>query len=308
MTGRREWSKDWTSIMAMLKLLAVCVGLMAWVPPAGAQAQAPEDTARVIHQSWLGNSKLKESSGLVASRREPGLLWTLNDSGNPPELFATDSSGKDRGAFRVETADNRDWEALGLARCGSGDCLYIAEVGDNSTRYPTVRIYRVVEPARPTAPGGAVRPNGVIEFTYQDGPQNVEAILVTPSQDVILISKERSGGGRVYLLDHGAWSSREVATARFVQELPLPEGMGFQVTDAALAREGIDVAVRTYSYIFFFKLENGRLNLDQGRPRCYAAGLDAQGEGITWLPNGRLATSSERISGLGGTVSIVECR
>jgi hypothetical protein len=292
----------------MVKLPLIFWGMTAWVSGAAAQAAAPEDTARVIHQSAFSNSALKESSGLVASRREAGLLWTLNDSGNPPELFATDSSGRDRGVFRFEGTENRDWEALGLSRCGSGDCLYVAEVGDNGTRNPSARIYRVAEPARPAVPGEMVRPNGVIEFIYEDGPRNVEAILVTPVQDVFLISKERSGGGRVYLLDHAVWSSREIATARFVQELPLPEGLGFQVTDAALARDGASVAVRTYSYIFFFKLEQGKLLPDRDRHRCYAAGLDVQGEGITWLTNGRLATSSERISALGGTVSIVECR
>ena len=68
------------------------------------------------------------------------------------------------------------------------------------------------------------------------------------------------------------------------------------------------MAIRTYSYIFFFRLENGRLVTDESRQRCYAAGLDAQGEGIAWLKDGRLATTSERIMGLGGTISIVECR
>jgi hypothetical protein len=291
----------------MVKLPLIFWGMTAWASMAAAQGAAPEDTARVIHQSAFSNSALKESSGLVASRREAGVLWTLNDSGNPPELFATDTSGKDRGVFRIANAQNRDWEALGLARCGTQDCLYIAEVGDNGSRSPTVRLYRVAEPGR-NASSGVLQPNGAIEFTYQDGPRNVEAILVTPAQDVYLISKERAGGGRVYLIDHAAWSNRDVATARFIQDLPLPEGMGYQVTDATLARDGASVAIRTYSYIFFFKLEQGKLVPDRDRHRCYAAGLDVQGEGITWLTDGRLATSSERISALGGTISIVECR
>ena len=273
-----------------------------------AQGPTPEDTVRVIHQSWLGNSRLTESSGLAASRRMPGLLWTLNDSGNPPELFAIDSSGRDRGVFRVEGAENRDWEALALARCGRTYCLYIAEVGDNNARYSSLKLYRVAEPARPEAPGGTVVPNGTIELRYEDGPRDAEAILVTADQKVYLISKEKSGGGRVYYLDRTAWDSPDVVTARFLQALPLPDGSQFQITDAALGLDGIEVAIRTYSYIFFFRLGNGKLTLDPRRPRCYAAGLDIQGEGISWLKDGRLATTSERRSGLGGTISIVECR
>ena len=131
---------------------------------------------------------------------------------------------------------------------------------------------------------------------------------MTGNQDVLVISKERSGGGRVYRLDHSAWDRRELATARFVQELPLPEGSRFQVTDASLAENGVDVAIRTYGYIFFFQLRNGSLALNAERPECYAAGVDIQGEGIGWLGTRRLLTTSERRSGLGGTVSIVECR
>lgn len=277
--------------------------------PALPQGSAPEDTARVVHQSWLGNSRLRESSALAASRREPGLLWTLNDSGNPPELFAIDSSGRDRGVFRILDAENRDWEAMALARCGNTDCLYVADVGDNGARHRAVRMYRVPEPARPSAPGGTVESNGVIELRYEDGPRNAEAILVTGDQDVYLITKERAGGGRVYLVDKDAWNARgRLVTARFIQQLPLPDGLGYQITDATLGLNGIDVAVRTYSYLFFFRLENGKLVPDPDRQRCYAGGLDAQGEGITWLRDARLATTSERLVGLGGTVSIVECR
>lgn len=292
----------------MIRRLAEMLLLATWTTaPAMAQAPAEEDTVRVVHQSWLGNPGLTESSGLATSRRIPGLFWTLNDSGNPPEVFAIDSAGRDRGVFRIEGAENRDWEALALARCGRRDCLYVGEVGDNNGRYHSVKLYRVPEPVLP-AGGRPALPSGTIEFRYQDGPRDAEAILVTADQDVYLISKERSGGGRVYHLDKTAWNRREVATARFLQRLPLPDGSPFQITDASLALDGISVVIRTYSYIFFFRLENGALTPDETRERCYAAGLDIQGEGISWLNDGRLATTSERRSGLGGTISIVECR
>ena len=291
-----------------MRAASVFIGLALWVPRAQAQHTGAEDTARVVLQNRLGNQDIKESSGLAGSRRVPGLYWTLNDSGNPPELFATDSSGRDRGTFPVNVPENRDWEALALAPCGRTDCLYIGEIGNNGARYRTGKVYRVAEPGAQAAPGTTLATNGMIEFRFQDGARNAEAILVTPDQDVYIVSKERTGGGRLYRLDRSSWEKREIATAMFVATLPFPDGLGFQVTDAALGADGSSVAVRTYSYIFFFRLEGGTLVPDPDRNRCYAAGLDAQGEGITWLKDGRLATSSERLSGMGGTVSIVECR
>ena len=284
------------------------IGLAFCVPGAQAQHPGAEDTARIVLQNRLANQDIKESSALAGSRRVPGLYWTLNDSGNPPELFATDSGGRDLGTYPVNVPENRDWEALALARCGRTDCLYIGEIGNNGARHRTLKIYRVAEPGPQTVPGTVLATNGMIEFRYPDGARNAEALMVTPDQDVYIVSKERAGGGRLYRLDRTAWEKREIATAVFVTALPFPDGLGFQVTDAALSAEGTSVALRTYSYIFFFRLEGGTLLPDPDRNRCYAAGLDAQGEGITWLKDGRLATSSERIGRLGGTISIVECR
>src|SRR5689334_12926657 len=55
-----------------------------------------------------------EASGLTISRRHDGLLWTHNDSGNEPVLFAIDTSGRARGRVRV-SARLRDWEDISAA-------------------------------------------------------------------------------------------------------------------------------------------------------------------------------------------------
>src|SRR5262245_12947688 len=60
---------------------------------------------------------LLESSGVVASSTQPGVLFTINDSGNEPLLFATDSTGADRGVWRVTGATNDDWEAIADGPC-----------------------------------------------------------------------------------------------------------------------------------------------------------------------------------------------
>ncbi len=288
-----------------LVLVALALGL---TERGGAQAVIREDTVRVLHQSALANPRIRESSGLAASRRERGLFWTLNDSGNPPEIFATDSSGADRGSYRVRGADNVDWEAMALAPCGTRYCLYLADTGDNALRRQSVLVYRVSEPDTRNVSSGTLGVDAELELEFEDGPRNVEAILVTADQDLYLVSKERSGGGRVYFVDRRGWDRRGRVTARFLHDLPFPDGLGYQVTDAALAANGSEVAIRTYRYIYFFRLHEGRLEPDRERPRCDAGGLDVQGEGIAWTSRGLLATTSERVLTLGGTISLVECR
>src|SRR5688572_18323196 len=133
--------------LALVFALGVAAGL---TPSVGTQSRwemrRGTDTRRT---GVFQHPMLDESSGVAASRRQPGILWTLNDSGNDAWIFATDTLGRDHGAFRVIGAENRDWEAMALGPCGNRDCLYIADTGDNGRNLPTARIYRVPEPTIP---------------------------------------------------------------------------------------------------------------------------------------------------------------
>ena len=131
---------------------------------------------------------LDESSGVAASRRQPGVLWTLNDSGNEASIFATDTLGRDHGAFEVIGAENRDWEAVALGPCGARDCLYIADTGDNWQNLRTGRFYRVPEPGIP-ARKPQTRAAEVLEFRYPSGPRDVEAAFVGGDGSLYLITK-----------------------------------------------------------------------------------------------------------------------
>ena len=278
-----------------------------------AHAQAPprETVAKVIQQNPLSQRRLSESSGLVASPSQPGVLWTLNDSGNPPELFATDMAGKNLGVYTIRRAANRDWEALAVAPCGDDACLYAGDVGDNSARRAEVTIYRVREPqVRDSAVAEEIEPQAVLILTYPDGPQDVEAMFVTASGRIFLISKGRMNQPKLYYLDLAIGDKGFLqGTAQLAQQVDIPTttGLAYQVTDAALAGDGRLVAVRTYRYIYFFRLDGHRFFTDLSRARCDATGVDAQGEAITWLANGHLATTSERLLNAGGTITELEC-
>src|SRR5262245_45881211 len=86
---------------------------------------------------------LPEASGLAASRRNPGVLWTHNDSGDP-FVFAITSTGGVKGRVRVTGAQVWDWEDIAVGPCPKGTCLYIADIGDNDRRRRSVTIYRTL--------------------------------------------------------------------------------------------------------------------------------------------------------------------
>jgi hypothetical protein len=115
--------------------------------------------------------RLIESSGVAVSRAYPGVLWTHNDSGDGPYLYATDLEGRDLGWLLVPGAQAVDWEDMALGPCPLSflllkpaststrptACVYIADTGDNRENRPSVTVYAVPEPRPPRGPGDTLR-------------------------------------------------------------------------------------------------------------------------------------------------------
>ena len=290
-----------------LALLAAAA--LAACAPAEAQVswerREPLSTGRVAP---FENKELDESSGLAVSRAYPGVLWTIEDSGVGPEIYAVDTLGGHLWSWEVAGIANADWEALGLGPCQGGTCLYIGDTGDNPGKRTDVTLYRVHEPD-PAVHTRYLRGAESVTFRFPDGRPDVEALIVTPKQDVLLISKARAGSPQVYRVPASAWRATQPVTAELLGTLPLPGGgVVGQVTDAALSPDGRRVVVRTYVDLYFFELAADG-GLAPARPPivCGIFGLEIQGEGVDWLDERRLALSGERLMGVAGGIAIVEC-
>jgi hypothetical protein len=240
----------------------------------------------------FANPDITEASAAVASRRQPGFFWTLNDSGNEPVLYAFDMHGKDWGAWRVIGATNDDWESLALGPCTPGQpagCLYIGDTGDNLRDRPNRTIYRVPEPRVAQLHfRGAISAVERLTYTYPDRPHNVESIYVTADATISLITKHDSVPIQFQLTDR-AWKerqpvARQVGTLSTVTDSD-PTGL---VTDAALSPRGDMVALRTYTRVFVFPVgPSGAIRIDDQAKVCDVSRLgEKQGEGITWMSEG----------------------
>jgi hypothetical protein len=224
--------------------------------------------------------ELTESSGLAVSRRNPGLIWSHNDSGNAAVLFALDTAGAQRARIKVPIR-TRDWEDVSAARCPSGDCLYIADIGDNNHSRRQIQIYRVPEPA--AGDTETVRPDA-FDATYADGPHNAEAMFVVDA-DAFIITRDRTAG--VYRATLAPSSGRAITFHR-IAELGLAA-----VTDAEASRDGTTVVVRTSHEAVLYRTAD----LIRGVATPYFAisidGLrEPQGEGVA-LDGNMLYLSSE---------------
>lgn len=243
----------------------------------------------------LANRDVREASGLVASARFPGAYWTLNDSGGGPLLYAFDSNGHDLGTFRVENAQNEDWETLQLGPAADGgSALYIGDLGNNRGIRREWVIYRVPEPDLGQA---AEKPSGrpslraeILRFTYASGSPDAEAMLVHPrTGEIALITKEYAGQARVHQLPPPLDPASR-ARAELVAELDLRHLGPFlgAVTDAALSPDGRRAVLRTYGTALEYDLPNGAAlaSIWGQQPRSYPLDDGPQGEGITYRADG----------------------
>ncbi len=157
--------------------------LMAWV-----WRPEPVSGPCMVTSGPVTLSDVPETSGLAMGRRTRGVLWSHNDSGNDAVLFAMDVAGAVRGRVSVPMR-MRDWEDVSAGRCPAGDCLYLADIGDNGARRPHVAVLRVPEPR--VNDSTTLAPE-VFTVTYPDGPHNAEAMFVIGA-DAFIITKDRVG-------------------------------------------------------------------------------------------------------------------
>jgi hypothetical protein len=258
--------------------------------------------------------RMAETSGAAVSHRNPGIIWTIEDSGNPPDLIATDTLGRYRAAITLDGATNTDWEEVALGPCHQTSCVYIADTGDNREIRPEVQLYRLEEPTLdPSAEGTAHRRTATFEmlrFRYPDGPHDVEAMAVRADGDVLLVTKGRSRGVLEFRIPASAWQGPGVHTAERIDSLPITAsaGSGQLITAMALSPDGQRAMVRSYRQIFPFAVRaNGTLR-PLGKPTsCDILGLEPQGEGIAFLDDRQLVLTSERGLMQAGTVFVLEC-
>ena len=209
---------------------------------------ANNDNGRIIYGSSqklgvLQNTEITESSGLAASRRLPGVFWTHNDSGNPPDLYAINELGHDLAVCTIDGVENRDWEDMASFELDGAAYLLIGDVGDNERKRADCELVVVREPAiDPTQRGQelTVEPEAVMRFVYPDGAHDCEAVAVDADEAAVYLVTKAPLVCRVYRLPFRL-TAEEALTAELVTEMILPF-----VTAMDISPDGERAVLATY--------------------------------------------------------------
>jgi len=181
------------SVTTTATVLAGLAAALLLGPGAGGPASAAP--APAVVDRTLSDTRIVESSSLVKSAVTTGMLWTSNDSGGGPVLYAIGANGSTLATYTVQNASAHDWEGMAAASSGSTHYIYIGDIGDNGKKRTTIAVHRVVEPT-PVKNGTLTATT--FTFRYPDGPHNAETLLVNPATLRIYIVTKDPKGGVIY--------------------------------------------------------------------------------------------------------------
>lgn len=221
---------------------------------------------------------LEEASGLVASRKNPGYLWTHNDSGDSARIFLLNDKGKIVFTVHIKGAKNRDWEdiAMGLGP-DSTHYLFVADIGDNLAQFPHKQIYYFEEPAFQGEPVDTLREFHTLTVRLDDGIRDCEALLSDPAtQNLYLVSK-REDSVRVYEIKRPF--GIDTIQARYQLTLPY-----HNINGGDISPDGHEILLRDYDAVYYWARPDGATVADALRAPAKALiyQREAQGEAIAF--------------------------
>ncbi|MBK5308236.1 MAG: hypothetical protein JJD92_16255 [Frankiaceae bacterium] len=236
----------------------------------------------------LADSRITESSGLVASSAYDDLLFTHNDSGDTARFFEIDRSCRTHATFELPGVQARDWEDMSR---GPGRTLWLGDIGDNSAaRVNGVLVHRVAEPG----PAEGVRRLSPTSYRlrYADGPQDAEALLVHPRTGRLLIITKGFAGGGIYAAPLPLRPGTPNVMQR-VGEVTIPE-----VTAGDISPDGTRVVLRNYSAAYEWDVRGDDVaRAMRADPVRIPLPASKQGEAISYSRDGRsLIVSSEGLN------------
>lgn len=283
-------------------LFGLCLVLVSCEP-----AQSPDPGTNVVESNYaefedrgiIENPQLKEASGLVASRKNIGYLWSHNDSGDESRIFLFDSYGKGKREFKLQGADNRDWEDMGIVSESDGSVtLYLADFGDNNAKYSSYALYWCKEPTvdanTPTL--NVISLVNKLTFTISDGSRDMECLLVDQKTKDIFIVSKRENNKRLYKISAASIVAGGTAKAEFIRELDFSKPLGTDsklvtaafITGGSVSPDNSEILIKNYYEIYYWKRKTGESIPDalSRTPKSVPYKVEYQGESVAFAADG----------------------
>ena len=254
----------------------------------------PTLTTRPTKPTQVGvidHEPISESSGIIASRRHPGVFWTHCDSGNDAAIYAISRDGSFLAEYEVN-ARNDDWEDIAADDVGN---LYIADIGNNGGNKKKVEVYRIEEPGPSGGrkkKGKGLKPTFIWKLRYPSNPFDAEAFFILGGHGY-MIAKTPGIPAAVYRFPLDEKQDEHVLEK--VCTLPIYTA----VTAADATPDGKRLAVLSLTGLHLFQIDGDVAKAASAKPttvRAILGGIEAAAfvPDTPEAPGGVLVTSEGR--------------
>jgi len=199
-----------------------------------------------VEVGTVDNGEITEASGIIASRQNPGVLWTHNDSGFRGSVFALGTNGAALGRWSIPDVYTGDFEdiSFGPGPLPQFQYVYLGDIGDNLLTRESIRVFRFPEPAAYAFQSNAPVATTIfgaqeISLLYPDGPFNAEAMMVDPITGDLFIATKDTNTSRLYRATRAELDSGEAVTLKFIREIAFRS-----VSGGDISADGSLIAIR----------------------------------------------------------------
>ena len=239
-----------------------------------------------------------EASGLAASRQNPDVLWTHDDSGGDNVVFALNTSGTLLGTYGVGVGSVSDAEdiAIGPGPTPDVDYIYFGDIGDNNSVRSYIVVKRVPEPvvdAGQAYVSTTLTGAETIKLQYPTGVhapalKDTECLFVDTNKDIYIVTK-RMSPNKVYRAAYPQ-STSAINTMEYVATLPASTGL-YWITAGDLSADGAWLVVRNdqgtdYANVWYRAPGTTIAETLSDTPCVVRLHAEPQGEAIAWHPDG----------------------
>jgi hypothetical protein len=234
----------------------------------------------------ISDSRIKESSGIVASRRHTNVYWTHNDGGGPKKqvLYAISREGKTRVSFSVVGVMLYDWEDIAIDDAGH---LYIGDIGNNDAKRDALTVYEIGEP-NPQAGTGSIAPKRAWKLKFPGAPFDCESLFVWKDQGYVVSKVFDKARAQIFRFP------LKEANEPLTLELVATTKIRSPVTGADISADGTLLGLIAKNGAYVFRIDGDVTRVTNANPH-HTKLKNEHIEGCCFVPQGLLATSERRM-------------
>lgn len=248
-------------------------------------AASQEIERGVVLVGRIQHPRVTESSGLVASRKDPSVFWTHNDGGGKRQvLYGVTRQGQSVAEFRVTGAVLDDWEDIAADNQGH---LFLGDIGNNDSKRSSIAVHQVDEPDAKGTGTGLAPVKRTWHLRYPVAPFDCESLFIWRDYGYLISKVFDDARAEVYrfaLTNEASFQTLELVGALKIES---------PVTGADIARDGslLGIVAKNGAYVYGIHGDVARATKSKFRQRKFK---HEHIESCTFVPDGLLAAAESR--------------